>query len=106
MIQEIFPNTVPKTPIITRPGEPETINTWELLAGPEDIMTPLLLSHRFPSFSFDVSRDPSSIPGSPKMNLQQNGTLSLDNSKPTLYSSIAFLASVEVPNDRKIIRIL
>lgn len=103
MIQEKFPNIVPKTPIITRPGEPETINTWELLAGPEDIMTPLLLSHRFPSFSFDVSR---SIPGSPKMNLQQNGTLSLDNSKPTLYSSIAFLASVEVANDRKIIRIL
>ncbi|KAL3609518.1 hypothetical protein D5086_000538 [Populus alba] len=75
MIQEKFPNTVPKTPIITRPGEPETINTWELLAGPEDIKTPLLLSHRFPSFSFDVSRDPSSIPGSPKMNLQQNGIL-------------------------------
>jgi hypothetical protein len=71
-----IPNIVPKTPIITRPGEPETINTWELLAVPEDIMTPLLLSHRFRSFSFDVSRDPSSIPDSPKMNLQQNGTLS------------------------------
>ncbi|KAL3597107.1 hypothetical protein D5086_008744 [Populus alba] len=33
-------------------------------------------------FSFDVSRDPRSIPDSPKMNLQPNGTLSPDNNTP------------------------
>ena len=81
MIQEKILKVVPRTPIMTSPGEPETINTWELMAGLEDMMTPHL-SHRFRSFSFDVSRDPRSIPDSPKMNLQPNGTLSPDNNTP------------------------
>ncbi|KAJ7000922.1 hypothetical protein NC653_011393 [Populus alba x Populus x berolinensis] len=66
MIQEKIPKVVPRTPIMTSPGEPETINTWELMAGLEDMMTPHL-SHRFRSFSFD---------------LQPNGTLSPDNNTP------------------------
>ncbi|KAJ7000921.1 hypothetical protein NC653_011393 [Populus alba x Populus x berolinensis] len=61
MIQEKIPKVVPRTPIMTSPGEPETINTWELMAGLEDMMTPHL-SHRFRSFSFDVSRDPKVSP--------------------------------------------
>ncbi|KAK8533973.1 hypothetical protein V6N13_028347 [Hibiscus sabdariffa] len=31
-----IPKIIPKTPITTPPGEPETINTWELMAGLED----------------------------------------------------------------------
>ncbi|XP_011016102.1 PREDICTED: uncharacterized protein At5g39865-like [Populus euphratica] len=81
MIQEKIPKVVPRTPIMTSPGEPETINTWELMAGLEDMMTPHL-SQQFRSFSFDVSRDPRRIPDSPKMNLQPNGTLSPDNNTP------------------------
>ncbi|CAK7328025.1 unnamed protein product [Dovyalis caffra] len=82
MIQEKIPKVIPKTPIMTPPGEPETINTWEMMAGLEDMMTPPHMSHRFRSFSFDVSRDPTSVPGSPTMNLQQNGLSSPDNNKP------------------------
>lgn len=76
MIQEKIPKVVPKTPIMTPPGEPETINIWELMAGLEDISPPLYSPSRFRSFSFDVSRDPSPVPDSPKLNLQQNGAVS------------------------------
>uniref|UniRef100_B9IJW3 Glutaredoxin domain-containing protein n=1 Tax=Populus trichocarpa TaxID=3694 RepID=B9IJW3_POPTR len=55
MIQEKIPKVVPRTPIMTPPGEPETINTWELMAGLEDVMNPCS-SHRFRSFSFDISQ--------------------------------------------------
>ncbi|KAG5226915.1 glutaredoxin family protein [Salix suchowensis] len=55
MIQEKIPKVLPKTPIMTPPGEPETINTWELMAGLEDSMNPSCSSHRFRSFSFDIS---------------------------------------------------
>ncbi|KAE8675675.1 Detected protein of unknown function [Hibiscus syriacus] len=36
LIEDKLPKIVPKTPIRTPPGEPETINTWELMAGLED----------------------------------------------------------------------
>lgn len=82
MIREKIPKVGPKTPIMTPPGEPETINTWELMAGLED-SSPLHSSyHRFRSFSFDVSRDSGLVPHSPKLNSKQNGTLSPIKDKP------------------------
>ncbi|KAK8710179.1 hypothetical protein V6N13_145518 [Hibiscus sabdariffa] len=36
LIENKVPKVVPKTPVRTPPGEPETINTWELMAGLED----------------------------------------------------------------------
>ncbi|KDP45503.1 hypothetical protein JCGZ_09752 [Jatropha curcas] len=67
MIQEKIPKIVPRTPDRTPPGEPETINAWELMEGLEDEDSSVHLPHRFRSFSFDVSRDPSPVPDSPKM---------------------------------------
>ncbi|EEF45038.1 electron transporter, putative [Ricinus communis] len=67
MIQDKIPKIVPKTPIRTPPGEPETINTWELMAGLEEDDS-LSVPHRYRSFSFDVSRDPSPVQDSPKLN--------------------------------------
>ncbi|XP_009627390.1 uncharacterized protein At3g28850 [Nicotiana tabacum] len=57
MINEKIPKVIPKTPIRTPPGEPETINTWELMEGLED-SSPLKLSHHVRSFSFHVSPNP------------------------------------------------
>ncbi|KAJ6753161.1 GLUTAREDOXIN DOMAIN-CONTAINING CYSTEINE-RICH PROTEIN CG12206-RELATED [Salix koriyanagi] len=82
MIQEKIPKVLPKTPIMTPPGEPETINTWELMAGLEDSMNPSCSSHRFRSFSFDISHDTSPIHDCHKIDLQQNGELSPYNYKP------------------------
>lgn len=59
MINEKIPKIAPKTPIRTPPGEPETINTWELMEGLEDT-SPLRAPNHLRSFSFDVDR--SSIP--------------------------------------------
>lgn len=56
MIQQKIPKIVPKTPIRTPPGEPETINTWELMAGLEDISPHRLSPNHFRSFSFDIVR--------------------------------------------------
>ncbi|KAI6700568.1 hypothetical protein NL676_014892 [Syzygium grande] len=39
MIEEKIPKVLPKTPVRTPPGEPETINTWELMEGLEDVST-------------------------------------------------------------------
>ncbi|ESQ47039.1 hypothetical protein EUTSA_v10028210mg [Eutrema salsugineum] len=56
MMNEKIPKIVPKTPIVTPPGEPETINTWELMEGLEDV-SPLRSSpNHLRSFSFDVVR--------------------------------------------------
>ncbi|KAL5582326.1 hypothetical protein UlMin_014768 [Ulmus minor] len=77
MINEKIPKIVPKTPIRTPPGEPETINTWELMEGLEDI-SPFRSPIHQRSFSFDVVRDPNPIPvvplDRPKSKLQENGT--------------------------------
>ncbi|KAL3526504.1 hypothetical protein ACH5RR_011160 [Cinchona calisaya] len=55
MIDEKIPKVAPRTPIRTPPGEPETINTWELMEGLEDT-SPLMkpACHHFRSFSFNV----------------------------------------------------
>ncbi|XVF60498.1 hypothetical protein PTKIN_Ptkin08bG0052200 [Pterospermum kingtungense] len=58
MIEDKIPKIVPKTPIRTPPGEPETINTWEMMAGLEDI-SPLRFTGHVRSFSFDVLRNNS-----------------------------------------------
>ncbi|KAJ0230867.1 Uncharacterized protein HA466_0304100 [Hirschfeldia incana] len=56
MMNERIPKVVlPKTPIATPPGEPETINTWELMEGLEDA-SPLRPPDHLRSFSFDVVR--------------------------------------------------
>ncbi|CAN4079362.1 unnamed protein product [Withania somnifera] len=59
MINEKIPKVVQKTPIRTPPGEPETINTWELMEGLED-SSPLKPAHHARSFSFHVSSNPLS----------------------------------------------
>ncbi|KAL0450569.1 UNVERIFIED_CONTAM: hypothetical protein Slati_1613300 [Sesamum latifolium] len=53
MINEKIPKVLPKTPIRTPPGEPETINAWEMMEGLEDI-SPLRPVNHFRSFSFHV----------------------------------------------------
>ncbi|XP_010531807.1 PREDICTED: uncharacterized protein At3g28850-like [Tarenaya hassleriana] len=37
MMNRKIPKILPKTPTLTPPGEPETINTWELMDGLEDV---------------------------------------------------------------------
>jgi len=54
-INEKIPKIVAKTPIVTPPGEPETINTWELMEGLEDV-SPLRSPNHLRSFSFDFVR--------------------------------------------------
>ncbi|KAF8390237.1 hypothetical protein HHK36_024762 [Tetracentron sinense] len=54
MINDKIPKIIPKTPIRTPPGEPETINTWELMEGLED-NSPAHLPNR--SFSFHIIPD-------------------------------------------------
>ncbi|XP_019157108.1 PREDICTED: uncharacterized protein At3g28850-like [Ipomoea nil] len=61
MINEKIPKLVPKTPIRTPPGEPETINAWELMEGLEDV-SPLKPPHHLRSFSFQVPRNPGLFP--------------------------------------------
>ncbi|KAK9271942.1 hypothetical protein L1049_002309 [Liquidambar formosana] len=76
MINEKIPKIVPKTPIRTPPGEPETINIWELMEGLED-RSPLRPLNHIRSFSFDVVRSPTRAPfDRPKSKLQENGTVS------------------------------
>lgn len=54
MINSKIPKIAPKTPIMTPPGEPETINVWEVMEGLDDI-SPFRPTCRARSFSFDVS---------------------------------------------------
>ncbi|GLU11106.1 hypothetical protein SLE2022_278750 [Rubroshorea leprosula] len=61
MIEEKIPKVMPKTPVRTPPGEPETINAWELMEGLEDI-SPLRPPSHLRSFSFDVVGDPVPLP--------------------------------------------
>ncbi|KAJ4877839.1 Uncharacterized protein Rs2_42857 [Raphanus sativus] len=56
MMSEKIPKIVPKTPILTPPGEPETINTWEMMDGLEDMSSPLRSPNHVTSFSFEVAR--------------------------------------------------
>ncbi|PON67335.1 Glutaredoxin [Trema orientale] len=79
MINEKIPKVVPKTPTRTPPGEPETINAWELMEGLEDT-SPFRSPIHVRSFSFDVVRDPNPMPTSPfdrpKSRFQENGSVS------------------------------
>ncbi|KAK7374519.1 hypothetical protein VNO80_07949 [Phaseolus coccineus] len=68
MIEQKLPKVFPKTPIRTPPGEPETINTWELMEGLEDI-TPFRSPSHFRSFSFDVNGDDVGDVDPPKMSV-------------------------------------
>ena len=54
MIEQKLPKVVPMTPTRTPPGEPETINTWELMEGLEDT-SPFRSPSHYRSFSFDVN---------------------------------------------------
>ncbi|XP_058226244.1 uncharacterized protein At5g39865-like [Rhododendron vialii] len=66
MIDEKIPKRSPaKTPpIATPPGEPETINLWELMEGLEDV-NPVRNSHHVRSFTFHVAPDPIDFPETP-----------------------------------------
>ncbi|XP_022993623.1 uncharacterized protein At3g28850-like [Cucurbita maxima] len=57
MINDKIPKIAPKTPIMTPPGEPETINVWEVMEGLDD-NSPFRPICRPRSFSFDVSSNP------------------------------------------------
>ncbi|XP_057521830.1 uncharacterized protein At5g39865 [Amaranthus tricolor] len=57
MIDEKIIRVVPKTPIRTPPGEPETINVHELMEGLDDSSPLRLGQHHLRSFSFHVSAD-------------------------------------------------
>ncbi|KAK6913242.1 Glutaredoxin [Dillenia turbinata] len=83
MINRKIPNVAPKTPIMTPPGEPETINTWELMEGLEDT-SPLHRPHHFRSFSFNVVHPISQFDqfDQPKSKIQENGHASPPKAKP------------------------
>ncbi|CAA0384034.1 hypothetical protein AtEden1_Chr3g0189471 [Arabidopsis thaliana] len=66
MMNEKIPKIVPKTPIVTPPGEPETINTWEMMDGLEDVLSPLRSPNHVKSFSFDVGPNGGKSNGSVK----------------------------------------
>ncbi|CAN1248614.1 Uncharacterized protein At5g39865 [Linum perenne] len=54
MIEEKIPKMPnPRTPNMTPPGEPETINTWELMEGLEEDFSPCRFANHIRSFSFD-----------------------------------------------------
>lgn len=79
MINEKIPKIVPKTPIRTPPGEPETINAWELMEGLDDT-SPFRSPVHVKSFSFDFAPSPNPVPTAafdrPKSRFQENGTAS------------------------------
>ncbi|KAK7266361.1 hypothetical protein RIF29_19005 [Crotalaria pallida] len=79
MIEKKLPKAmiVSRTPTITPPCEPETINTWELMAGLEDT-SPLRSPIHFKSFSFDVNNsDHVGVEVDPhRCSIIENGTVS------------------------------
>ncbi|CAK9162892.1 unnamed protein product [Ilex paraguariensis] len=60
MINEKIPKVGPKTPIRTPPGEPETIDAWELMEGLEDT-SPVRPPHHRRSFSLNFPPKSSSF---------------------------------------------
>ncbi|KAK4794598.1 hypothetical protein SAY86_012592 [Trapa natans] len=56
MMEEMIPEHVPMTPVATPPGEPETINTWELMEGLEDVTPSRSPGSHVRSCSLDVVR--------------------------------------------------
>ncbi|CAA2994014.1 uncharacterized protein At5g39865-like [Olea europaea var. sylvestris] len=77
MINEKIPKVFAKTPTRTPPGEPETINVWELMEGLED-SCPLRPPHHLRSFSFQVPRNPylSCLDEQSTPRLKENGEAS------------------------------
>ncbi|KAI3699735.1 hypothetical protein L2E82_44222 [Cichorium intybus] len=61
MINEKMTNTVPKTPVRTPPGEPETINAWELMEGLDD-SSPLRPPSTVDHIRFSFNLNSNSIP--------------------------------------------
>uniref|UniRef100_A0A7N1A0N2 Glutaredoxin domain-containing protein n=1 Tax=Kalanchoe fedtschenkoi TaxID=63787 RepID=A0A7N1A0N2_KALFE len=59
--EERIPKMVPKTPVRTPPGEPESINLWELMEGLEDISPLIKPLQHFKGFSFDVAGHPEPL---------------------------------------------
>ncbi|KAG8384716.1 hypothetical protein BUALT_Bualt04G0147200 [Buddleja alternifolia] len=100
MIKEKIPKVAPKTPIRTPPGEPETINAWEMMEGLEDL-SPNRPVHHFRSFSFHVARNPSlaSIDDQPTPRVKENGNAS---PKP-LWLDVADSDSNSNSNDTSIV---
>ncbi|KAG2261282.1 hypothetical protein Bca52824_068361 [Brassica carinata] len=91
MMNEKIPKIVPKTPILTPPGEPETINTWEMMDGLEDSVSP----NHVRSFSFDIAGDHGGC-DRPKLNgdvkplwlqLQEEGLDDFEDFDPEIISS-------------------
>lgn len=100
--EKIAKVVVPKTPVRTPPGEPETINAWELMEGLEDITTLKPAAHHHEhSFSFPVSPNTLSSlddqpnengEDSPKMadnesSLHSNGTSIVSDFDPEVIST-------------------
>lgn len=84
MIDEKIPKVVPKTPIRTPPGEPETINAWELMEGLED-NAPLRPPHHLRSFSFHVAPNPIPSPfDHSQSKLQEIGDVSVQSMWPEM----------------------
>lgn len=97
MIEEKIPKVVPRTPIRTPPGEPETINAWELMEGLDDISPLRPQPNHVRSFSFHVSCNsiPSpkeDDPASPKPFWHERAD-SDSNSNSTTDSNVTSIAS-------------
>ncbi|CAA7055364.1 unnamed protein product [Microthlaspi erraticum] len=99
MMNEKIPKAAPKTPIVTPPGEPETINTWELMEGLEDVSP---LPNHLRSFSFDVVRiqpcNDDDCADLPKSRFRENVKSNSDLDPPEMVST--FRKSLqELPKD-------
>ncbi|CAI9109667.1 OLC1v1009531C1 [Oldenlandia corymbosa var. corymbosa] len=86
MIDEKIPKIVPRTPVRTPPGEPETINAWELMEGLEDT-SPLKPPpfHHIRSFSFHLGSDQMghfTADDQPTPRVQENGESTTTLQKP------------------------
>ncbi|KZV33634.1 hypothetical protein F511_12333 [Dorcoceras hygrometricum] len=75
MIDERIPKIVPTTPIRTPPGEPETINAWEMMEGLEDNSPLIMSTNKFRSFSFHLPFNSSLSLGydQPTQNVKDKG---------------------------------
>lgn len=76
MIDEKIPKIIPRTPVRTPPGEPETINAWELMEGLEDTSPFKPPPCHMRSFSFHLgSNQVHSFPvdDQPTPRVQDNG---------------------------------
>ncbi|XP_047313229.1 uncharacterized protein At3g28850-like [Impatiens glandulifera] len=88
MIEKKIPKILPKTPMhLTPPGEPETINTWELMEGLEDNLH---------SFSFHVAPSPLE-----EEKTQSSAEISLNSSNSSTSVTNSELDKTEISSFRK-----